>query len=502
MCGIVGYYSSNDKSINVREKKAAMAELVIANSFRGMDSTGFFAVDADASVSMYKNIGAGWEFLEMKRARQIIQNLDDYSAVVFHNRLATVGGIQTKNAHPFDFEKIVGVHNGTLYSYSSLCKGQYPVDSQFLFAGIEERGAIETFKKAEGAIATIFYDKARKKLCVYRNHDRPLAYAKLKDDATFYYASEIGMLKWILERNKLDVEKIEEVPECNLFEIDIDDHTKITQIPVKYERPVIFLPTSRSTDVRRRWDEEEEAWANVPFSTRDKKAGFVSILDAGSPKKDSAGYSVGSKVLVEIVEAMSSSGGKYCAEGALVGYDYCKVVINGITPDDYKIMTPFIAKNNGLLLYANVMGVYNPDNYKLKWISASPFKPISTYATKKNQDQMMGDFVSKKPIVVPSPEEVLDLIENIDDVPALLKSDEQKNSMHGTVMKGAGGNLITLAEFAEATKHGCAICCEKLFRNDDIDWETFPEPCHSDCRKKWEIEQINTRNDRLSKKMH
>lgn len=510
MCGIVGFYTNSISNIGLLQKKQALSELVIANSFRGYDSTGFFAVDTEDDVHSHKSIVPGWEFLDFKKTRSVISDLGDFRSVVFHNRAATVGGVHVKNAHPFEFDKVVGVHNGTLWGYGNLCKGSYPVDSQALFAGINENGAVATIKKADGGIAMMFYDKERRKLCVYRNGERPLAYAKLKDDPTFFYASELDMLKWIITRNKLDIETIAEIPENTLIEVNIEDYEKIEMTSVKFERPTNFYPAN---NIQRRWDAEEEAWNNIPFSTN-KQAGFVPLEDRSKlhePRKDSAGYSVGSKVLVELVEVRSGAGGKYEAEGALVGYDYCRVQINGISPQDYKIMTPFMQKNNGLLLYANIMGIYNTDNYKLKWILASPYKPIPSYATKKTQDKMIESFDSSKAgtkkteIVIPSPEEVLQLTGpkvEVREVPKLLLtppkiSDETMNADHGIKVRGPGGNYMSLQEFTEATKAGCAVCGQHVFKGDDIDWDMFPQPSHAKCCRQWDIEQNNIRKDKI-----
>ncbi len=528
MCGIVGYFSTSKNLTKNHQKRNVLVELIMANTMRGLDSTGIFGVNMDNEVISYKNVVPGWDFIEMKRPRAILTNLQEYKSIVVHNRHATMGGVHIKTAHPFEFEKIVGVHNGTLDGHWHLCKGTYPVDSQSMFAGFDENGPITTLKKASGPIALMYYDKAAHKLGVYRNNERPLAYAKVKDEPTFFYASELDMLKWILERNKLEYALLSEVPPNTLFEIDINDWKERTETLVKYEPPT---PVHRSAGPYDNRDWEYEDQAHWPGPTR--QAGFVPLNDVGRnalmlPRQDPAGYKVGDKIFAEISACALGAGGKYECSGGLMGHDFAKIKIQGVSDRDYKKMLPYIKENRNFFLYVSVMGIHSTFNPELKWLLVSPFKEIEKYATNKCQDKLMETFCQSFAEEPKDPKsEATSADTDVSETPALVlppalmkESDETKNSAgtggnpHGYrgkkddnftgFVKGPNNKPVSLKEFKELVKDGCCVCSDPMDEKDNIDWDSFPQPGHRDCVTRWEFELNNQTRDKLHlpKKVH
>jgi hypothetical protein len=95
---------------------------------------------------------------------------------------------------------IVGAHNGTLHDkkYEDAKK----TDSEIMFRDINDRGLSTVLNELDkkSAFAITMYDK--RDHCVYftRNDDRTLSFAFLEGRGVMYWASELGMLKYVLDR--------------------------------------------------------------------------------------------------------------------------------------------------------------------------------------------------------------------------------------------------------------------------------------------------------------
>jgi len=164
MCGIVGYSGKNPFDIDKIHK------LILCNETRGGDATGMLS-----QGEVIKKAEDAVKFL----SKNIIIPENKFIA---HCRAGTVGNkADDNNAHPFVYNKIATVHNGTLKAEYDLAKivgwirSDYSVDSQVLAKIISEGKQIEGFKALDGAAALIWahVDSPSTIFC-YRNADRPL----------------------------------------------------------------------------------------------------------------------------------------------------------------------------------------------------------------------------------------------------------------------------------------------------------------------------------------
>ena len=105
MCGLVGIAST---VLNVNDKKC-FSQLLEVDAVRGHHSTGIFGVGKGYS-DMYKRALNSQDFLQLKRADDII-NHTKVNVLVGHNRWATKGAVNHRNAHPFKHGNITLVHS-------------------------------------------------------------------------------------------------------------------------------------------------------------------------------------------------------------------------------------------------------------------------------------------------------------------------------------------------------------------------------------------------------
>lgn len=214
MCGLVGLAGD----INFKEEKVFKALLTL-DVIRGKHSTGV--------ASLRKNVDK-WEVAVCKDKLNAIDFMDKPEFTTFmskkhhilmgHNRWATRGAIVQENAHPFEFDNIVGAHNGSLFSVYNLHEhSKYPVDSQAAFSELNVNGVESLWGKLNGAAALTWIDKTDNTLHFLRNDERPLFFSTANKGKTLLWASEPWMLYVASSREGLELDK-------KAIEVQIDTH--------------------------------------------------------------------------------------------------------------------------------------------------------------------------------------------------------------------------------------------------------------------------------------
>lgn len=235
MCGIVGVAGA----ITNREKKA-FQDMLIFSQVRGEHSTGVASVAAGntGQTFMCKTLGRPDQMIDYdKRYDKVV----DYGRkfMLGHNRYATTGKISLKNAHPFNFENIVGCHNGTIpeYRLKELKKDPdlYGTDSETVLANVNEYPLKDVFKRLGGAWAFVWHDRRDNSLNFYRNDQRDLFYCYTKDRKTLFWASEAGFLKAALARNGIEMGEMFDVTPDFHHSWEIPDYNKEFKKPVKMQ---------------------------------------------------------------------------------------------------------------------------------------------------------------------------------------------------------------------------------------------------------------------------
>lgn len=235
MCGIVGMVTSNTVGFNTTEQKI-FSQLLWANTLRGDDSTGVFGVNKYGNLDYIKEKGHAGDLIDSKEFREFYENIyTDYHMVVGHNRKATRGWVSDDNAHPFVEGTTALVHNGTLTTYANLTKETVSVDSHAILHSIVERGYEETLKEIQGAFTLAWYDTNDKTLRVIRNDQRPLFIASTV--GAWYFASEKGMLEWILGREDVAISEMEECTPGTMYSFKLDDKKNMWFQPLELYTP-------------------------------------------------------------------------------------------------------------------------------------------------------------------------------------------------------------------------------------------------------------------------
>lgn len=203
MCGHVGIAGNLEF-----KDEATIRRLLIYDYFRGPDSTGIAVINKEGNDAKIVKIAS--HPLDLFDMTKFKAALSSYQSSVFlgHNRAATKGVVNNINAHPYEFDHIIGAHNGTL-SAATFAKlnnklgEKFEVDSQAIFASIAKFGieaTVEMFQESvEGtqcpdAWALVWFDLKEGTLNFLRNKERPFWYAYSKEFDRVFWASEWPMI--------------------------------------------------------------------------------------------------------------------------------------------------------------------------------------------------------------------------------------------------------------------------------------------------------------------
>lgn len=225
MCGIVGIINKRPTRGFNQKDLDLMKTLLLLDTMRGWDSTGIFAVDSEGDIEIFKDAITGGEMVKSTEFTEAGRNMVRRGfAMIGHNRAATRGVVNDKNAHPFWYDNtVVMVHNGTFIGDHKK-HADVEVDSEALchLLGSHEPSDVENvFNKIHAAYACVWYDNRDCSINLIRNDQRPLHFYDAGH--AWYISSEKSILSFAMARNdiKHNHEDIKILGEHN--------HTKIVQ---------------------------------------------------------------------------------------------------------------------------------------------------------------------------------------------------------------------------------------------------------------------------------
>lgn len=263
MCGLAGLIGRNLFQCDVDIFK----ELLFVTSLRGMHSTGVMGARQTKkgwTWAIEKEVLSSPEFIA-KHNESVFDS--DHKCDIFmgHCRDATVGDINIENSHPFDTERLIGAHNGTLkeYRYRS---DKTKTDSQMMFEEMSEKGIVPVLQDlhALSAYAISIFDKTSGQLHLARNIHRPLYVGLGTQFSLCIWGSDYHMLQLVADRGRLPVEIFRLEPN-RLYSLDIDKIDRYD--PKKDNVPWTSVELSPHQYV------DDDEWTNQELL---KKYGYIS----------------------------------------------------------------------------------------------------------------------------------------------------------------------------------------------------------------------------------
>lgn len=204
MCGIYGCIGQGI----IKADLGVFSTLAFLNQQRGMHSTGVARVFSpkNRAVEIKKDTIPAMYFLAQKENHPITNDISPV-AIMGHNRFATVGNHgDIRGAHPFENDRYVGFHNGTLIEEKYRGHKDFITDSEALyddFTTNDMNEVLPTLSK-DSAFALAYYDKELHRVGFVRNGKRPLAFANHSTRNVIYYSSDRLDLEYALDRHGID----------------------------------------------------------------------------------------------------------------------------------------------------------------------------------------------------------------------------------------------------------------------------------------------------------
>lgn len=280
MCGIVGVAG------NLFEKDArSFKDLLYMDTLRGDHSTGVLTISN--TMKTYDVLKRPGPAIYLMESKGFDKNVNSSARVLLgHNRYGTMGKPTTANAHPFDFDNVCGVHNGTLpYNVKSKFEdhGNFETDSEAFYNHVNEHGiekAVELI--SQGAYCFVWWDKDTDELCMLRNDERPMWYVFSADRTVMYWASEGGMLIAALSRNDVKAGDIQRLEPHKLHRWKIPLGNSVwPQATVTDLRPKKEEPVYHGGNFRPIWERQAEQKA---AQTRTQEATAARAAQPGAVK--------------------------------------------------------------------------------------------------------------------------------------------------------------------------------------------------------------------------
>lgn len=482
MCGIVGNLSLNAQAYNQNREKWLKTALVY-DSLRGMHSTGvMLRGKQDRALSYYKQAVTGGEFVGTEGyAKNVEHPLITSDVVVGHNRHATMGKINTENAHPFLHGDVMLVHNGTLHSMASLPQENkdIEIDSEMICYNLslyDPRDADRVLNRLNGAFTLVWMDRRDDSLNIVRNTERPLHMCLNSSRNEMYFMSEAWMLAASLQRANIGYNDI----------VSLATHKWLKFTPENELKPVVkaIEPYRRSwsgTGHRGHgqwwpnYDDRDDNYNAVtrvtPTTTKQKKEDTPGPKGVTLVRKDGKRF--------ELPRAFKESLGWYGLNEDREIYEFSPIVISKIRDGKAHVMgTVYIPEWDDEADCTLIMGHAHAINHESRnWF----VRLVAVTYDKAGTLEFRAMFSCVKPL---NDKKGSTDVVNMEEYKRRLKSPAPA----GNSVKGPWGWMRPEA-VEPYIKNGCSMCSKDILLEDcgSVEWvgELGSQPLCGDCAKDW-----------------
>lgn len=184
MCGIIGFSGAQNFDVN------KIKSLFLYNAIRGIDGYG-----------IHNNGKITKDAIDIYAALPTLEIIPEQTFIGHTRKSTYVNYKATKHCHPFKYNNLIGVHNGTLTNHYSLVTNyglrgaDFDTDTEMLYAMMSSD--LNVLKRIKGTASLLFtYTNALNTLyCFRKNEERPLFRGKTEEG--LYISSMEESLEYI-----------------------------------------------------------------------------------------------------------------------------------------------------------------------------------------------------------------------------------------------------------------------------------------------------------------
>lgn len=264
MCGIFGSITKKGITLSYPERKIRnqiIKGLAVGMQDRGEQGAGIAGVFPEVTDVVKKAISAE-ELVDSKAFNDLLKK--NPQIILGHTRWATIGAISDRNTHPFDYENIIGCHNGHVDNYQNIFeenKIDGEVDSEAIFYLLNKynNNYKRAFHELYGSFAITWIDlKTPNKLYMARDGN-PLFIVKVNELQTFFWSStELALRIAIAPFYSLKGKEVWELKPEQTYEISTNFQIKKTPISFMSYFEKSAMEKTKETKKKDADEEDEE----------------------------------------------------------------------------------------------------------------------------------------------------------------------------------------------------------------------------------------------------
>lgn len=225
----------------------ALQHLFYINSYGQIDGSGLMWMEDDGDTGYIKEAISASIFTQTRTFASVKSSLSDSRFVAGHTRYSTVGANSWDNSHPFEFDRYLGMQNGTIKNnHRTLVPGKSSpceVDSESVFWSFEKQGIDKTFDQYRGEGVFMFFDKEESTFNIVKNNKRTLFIAELTETDGYIIATEADAIKLVCNRADLGIEEPKPVINNKLITYHLTGGVSFSDLEVKVPEPIVYSHT-------------------------------------------------------------------------------------------------------------------------------------------------------------------------------------------------------------------------------------------------------------------
>lgn len=259
MCKLAGVIKTQKDDLTIiqsRKVSKALTMLLKISSIDQTDGSGYMSFQYGAKGGyeyVYdKTLQDGYSWSETEQWESAVdpKALQKMLTFSIHTRYATVGANSEDNSHPFEFDDIVLMQNGTQVVGADLALEKkatqagkswvdVDVDTAAVAQSLALMGIKDTFDTYGGAGVFVWMDTSELTLNIVKNDKRKLSFAVDDNLGVMFYATELETLRFVAMRCNLNFTTVGQFKNGIHYKFNLDEYSNVGEIVLELDKLIV-----------------------------------------------------------------------------------------------------------------------------------------------------------------------------------------------------------------------------------------------------------------------